>query len=205
MISKDQFKATLVALIGLAAAFSSSNTVRAQTNSTWSGGAGDWQPCPQQGGDALWNTCPNYPDGNFNAIIAGGPVSLSSANGDNENVVDLTIDSGGSLTFDGGYLEITGSSIANNGAISLSSGSLIIEASTVTLSGGGSVSLQGSEGEIVGEPGETADFVNQQLISGIGSLGIGELEITNQSTIDASGGTLTVEPSTAGIINTGTL
>jgi len=177
----------------------------AQTPSTWSGGAGDWQPCPQQGGDALWNTCPNYPNGDYDAVISGGPVSLSSANGDDESVVTLTINSGGTLTFDGGYLHVTGSSISNAGSISLSIGSLHIDGSSVTLSGSGSLSLQGSEAFIDGEPGEAANFINQQLISGQGSVGIGELEITNQGTISAAGGTLSVGPNTSGIVNTGTL
>jgi len=42
-----------------------SNAAFGQT-STWSGGAGNWAPCPPQG-NALWNTCPTYPDGKFNA------------------------------------------------------------------------------------------------------------------------------------------
>jgi len=33
----------------------------AQTTSTWTGGAGNWAPCPQQGGSARWDTCPTYP------------------------------------------------------------------------------------------------------------------------------------------------
>src|SRR5580704_10158072 len=43
----------------------------AQTTSTWSGGSGNWSPCPNQGGTALWDTCSTnvVPNGNFIAVI----------------------------------------------------------------------------------------------------------------------------------------
>jgi hypothetical protein len=66
----------------------------AQATSTWTGGAGNWAPCPQQGGNARWNTCPTYPNGNFNAVINGGPVTLASGNG--ISIVNLTINTGDS-------------------------------------------------------------------------------------------------------------
>ncbi len=94
----------------------------AQTVSTWSGGAGNWSDCPPSG-NALWNTCPDppmglgWPNGNFNAVINGGPVTATSA-----SIVNLTIGSGGSLVFQAGQpgiLDITGTSMVNNGSITL--------------------------------------------------------------------------------------
>src|SRR5260370_37228668 len=50
----------------------------AQTVSTWSGGAGNWSDCPPRG-NALWDTCPDppqgkgWPNGDFDAVINGRP------------------------------------------------------------------------------------------------------------------------------------
>ena len=86
----------------------------AQIVSTWSGGAGNWSDCPPSG-NALWDTCPDppngkgWPNGNFDAVINGGPVNATSA-----SIVNLTIGSGGSLVFQSGVpgiVDITGTSI----------------------------------------------------------------------------------------------
>ena len=120
MLANHYFIVTMV----LTWLFNWSTPASAQTTSTWVGGAGDWTPCPQQGGNALWNTCPIYPDGNYNAVIAGGPVTLSQVNGDDEAVVNLTIDSGDTLSFLGGSLHVTGS-IVNDGSMAISTGGFL--------------------------------------------------------------------------------
>ena len=63
------FVVIALALVGLV-----SEPALSQTTSTWSGGAGNWSPCPGQGGSALWDTCSTnvVPNGNFNAVIKGG-------------------------------------------------------------------------------------------------------------------------------------
>ena len=188
----------------LACLFIASMPAFAQTTSTWVGAAGDWTPCPQQGGAALWNTCPIYPDGNYNAVIAGGPVTLSQINGDDETIVNLTINSGDTLSFVGGTLYVSGA-IVNNGSMAISTnGILFINAPSVTMSGTGSVSLQSPTAEISLGSGFNYTFVNQQLISGQGILN--GLTLANQGTITASGGTLQVWPNTVtGLTNTGTI
>jgi hypothetical protein len=190
----------------LAGVFVLSVGARAQTQSTWTGGAGNWDPCPQQGGNALWNTCPNYPNGNYNAEIAGGPVTVSSQNHDDLSVLNLTIDSGGALTMDGGYLHITQKSLTNNGSITVSNEATLFTDSpaTITLSGTGTIDLQTSDASIAGTGFPYATLVNQTIIQGQGTIGIGE-SITNQGTINATGGTLNVEPSAASITNTGVM
>ena len=92
--------------------------VLAQT-STWSGGAGNWDPCPPTG-NALWNTCPKYPDGSYTAVIQGGPVTLAAGNGISVN--NLTVGTGASVIITPGYLYITGKSIANSGVIRVGPG-----------------------------------------------------------------------------------
>jgi fibronectin-binding autotransporter adhesin len=181
----------------------------AQTTSTWSGGSGEWAPCPNAGGNALWDTCsqstPEYPDGNYNAVIDGGPVTLSGTDGD--TIVNLTLGSGGSVDIIGGYVFITGNSISNNGTITITNGNglaLIGQGAIVTLSGGGTVNMNSSLSNFDGTAGSSPTLINQQTIMGQGSLGKEGFSIQNQGTINAVGGLLTVQPSSAGIINTGT-
>jgi len=182
-------------------------SAQAQTTSTWTGGGGEWAPCPNAGGNALWDTCslstPEYPDGNYNAVIQGGPVTLSGTDGD--TIVNLTLGSSGSVDIIGGYVFITGSSISNNGTITITNGNglaLIGQGAIVTLSGGGTVNMNSSLSNFDGTSGSNPTLINQQTIMGQGTLGKEGFSIQNQGTINAVGGLLTVQPSSAGITNT---
>lgn len=178
--------------------------LQGQTVSTWNGGAGNWSDCPP-GGNALWDTCPDppkglgWPNGNFDAVINGGPVTATSA-----SIVNLTIGSGGSLVFQSGQpgiLDITGTSMVNNGSITLAGvdGLQIEGNTTVTLSGSGSVTMAGNN--FTGGNGSPT-LILQQPVQGHGSFSLG-LTLNNQSTINATGGTLNVQPNAA--TNTGTI
>ena len=178
--------------------------LQAQTVSTWSGGAGNWSDCPP-GGNALWDTCPDppkgkgFPNGNFDAVINGGPVNATSA-----SIVNLTIGSSGSLVFPPSVpsiLDITGTSMMNNGSISLAgTDGLQIEGNTtVTLSGSGSVTMAGNA--FTGGNGAPT-LILQQKLHGHGSFSLG-LSLTNESTINAMGGTLFMQPNS--VTNTGTM
>jgi len=178
---------------------------RSQVTSTWTGGAGNWQPCPQQGGDALWNTCPYYPgasENNDTAIIQGGPVT---ANG-GSFVANLSVAAADTLIITPGYVAISGSgTITNNGSINVGPGNgLILNGTdaTVTLNGSGIVTVE-SSAQFAGSPGGGATLINQSTIQGQGALGIGELAINNQGVINANSGTFSVQP--ASMTNTGTL
>ena len=172
-----------------------------QTTSTWTGGAGNWAPCPQQGGNARWDTCPTYPNGNFNAAINGGPVTLASGNG--ISIVNLTVAAGDSVIVTPGYLYITGTSIANNGTISIGPGNGmdLQGGTTLTLSGSGSVTLTNSNARFWALNG-VSTFTNQQTIQGEGGFSLG-MNLINQGTINANAGTLSLQPTTAK--NTGTM
>src|SRR5579864_538513 len=184
--------ALLLAWMGISA--------QAQTVSTWSGGAGNWSDCPPTG-TALWDTCssnpPEVPNGNFDAVINGGPVTATSA-----SVVNLTIGSGGSLQFPAttnGILTLTGTSLVNNGTISIDSGNgLFVQGPTsLTISGSGTISI-GNNSRFVG--GLTPTVTLQQPLSGSGAFA-GHMALINQSTINAIGGTLLMQP--ASVVNTG--
>jgi len=178
----------------------------AQITSTWNGGAGNWLPCPNTG-TALWDTCaanpPAYPDGNYNAVIQGGPVTQNGG----VSIVDLSLASGDSLIITPGYIGMTGTSIVNNGTITIGAGNgLFLQGDTLTLSGSGTVTMADPNARLSGEPGVSATLINQQTIQGQGNFGLGELAITNQGTINANTGLLSVQPSASpGIVNTGTM
>jgi fibronectin-binding autotransporter adhesin len=186
------------------------NTPAQAQTSTWSGGAGNWAPCPNNGGNALWDTCsanpPQYPDGNYNAVIQGGPVTLGPTNG--ISIVDLTVDAGDSLIITPGYLFINGTSMVNQGAISVGDGNgLGIQGpsgNTINLTGGGTITMLTANTRIAGSSGVPTTLVNvDNTIQGQGAIGLGEISLVNQKTISASGGTLTIQPNTSGVTNTG--
>jgi hypothetical protein len=178
--------------------------VLAQVTSTWTGGAGNWSPCPNQSGTALWDTCnanpPQYPDGNYNAVIMGGPVTGTAA-----SVVNLTIGTGAVLNLPGTtYVDITGPSVVNNGSIVVTSGNgFQFEGNIIsTVSGTGSIQLKAAGVRFWGGNG-TPTVTLQQPLTGQGSI-LG-LNLHNQSTITASGGTLNIQPAAGGLTNTGTI
>jgi hypothetical protein len=192
----------LLVLPGISAV--STTPAFAQTTSTWTGGAGNWSPCPNQSGNALWDTCndvpPQYPNGNYNAVIMGGPVTATGA-----SVVNLTIGTGAVLNLPGtAYVDITGPSVVNNGSIILTSGNGMQWEGNVTstLSGTGSVQMNAAGVRFWGGNG-TPTLILQQPVTGQGSI-LG-LVLKNQSTITANGGTLSIQPAAGGLTNTGTI
>ena len=194
----------LIVVIALALAGLVSEPALAQTTSTWSGGSGSWSPCPSQGGTALWDTCSSNttPNGNFNAVIQGGPVFATGA-----SVVNLSIASGDVLNLTPGYVDITGPSLFNHGTINIGASNglgLGFGSVTTTISGGGAINLTNPNARVLGAP---SPVVNQDNpIHGQGYIGV--TQFTNQSLIDANvaGATLLLQAGgNVGITNTGTV
>ncbi|HZQ70409.1 MAG TPA: hypothetical protein VFA68_17915 [Terriglobales bacterium] len=102
-------------------------------------------------------------------------------------------------------LSLFGSNIVNRGKITLNQSSHIgISGSgTQTLSGAGTITLNSANAAINGSGATLMNVDN--TISGQGSLGQGTINIVNQKTISASGGTLSVQGATNGITNSGTM
>jgi hypothetical protein len=176
---------------------------QAQTVSTWSGGAGNWSDCPPSG-NALWDTCPDppnglgWPNGNFDAVINGGPVTATSA-----SIVNLTVGTGGSLSFAAsttGILTVTGTSILNNGVIAVDSadGLSVQGPSSLTISGSGTITI-GNNSSFNGI--STPTVTNQQTIEGNGNFALA-MNLVNQGMIIATGGTLNLQPSSVTNIST---
>ena len=194
----------LIVVIALALAGLVSEPALAQTTSTWSGGSGNWSPCPSEGGNALWDTCSSnvIPNGNFNAVIQGGPVFATGA-----SVVNLSIASADVLNLTPGYVDITGQSLFNQGTINIGASNglgLGFGSVTTTISGGGAINLTNPNARVLGAP---SPVVNQDNpIHGQGYIGV--TQFTNQSLIDAnvSAATLILQAGgNVGITNTGTV
>ncbi len=121
---------------------------------------------------------------------------------------NFSMAAGDTLTITPGYLFISGSSMVNAGSISIGDGNGLAvngnSGNTLSLSGGGTVTLTTANTRISGESGVPLTLVNvDNTIQGQGAIGIGELTLVNQKTISASGGTLTIQPSASGLTNTG--
>ena len=173
----------------------------AQTVSTWLGGAGNWEPCPDQGGNALWDTCsdvpPVYPNGNFDAVVDGGPVTLGKGNG--IEIVNLTVAKGQNVIVTPGYLFISGTSIQNNGTISVGGGDgfNLDGTQSATLSGRGNVTMTDPGARFWGMDGPST-LTNKQTVQGQGSFSLG-MNLINEGKVNANvnGGTLSMQPTTA--------
>ena len=208
----------LIAVIALALVGLVSGPALAQTTSTWNGLSGNWSPCPGQGGTALWDSCSTnvVPNGNFNAVIKGGPVFATGA-----SVVNLSIASNDVLNLTPGYVDITGPSLFNQGTINIGSGNGLSFAQasvTSSISGAGTINLlassqlTGSQNTVINTNNTIqgqgyigmATFTNQSVIdanvSGAQIELAGGVSITNTGTIQASnGGTLLLQGSSLGV------
>jgi len=190
----------LIVVVALALGGLVSKPALAQSTATWSGGSGNWSPCPSEGGNALWDTCSTNvtPDGNFNAVIKGGPVFATGA-----SVVNLSIASGYVLNLTPGYVDITGPSLFNQGTINIgaSNGLAFAQpAPTATISGAGTINLLASS-QLTGS---NAVINSTNNIYGQGYIGM--ITFTNQSLIDANVSGAQLELLGGGsITNTGTI
>ena len=156
----------------------------------------------------------SFVDLNGTTITGGTLTSISEGHFhalNNSTLSGLTISSGSKVEVaDAQKLSLTGT-IQNAGTIKLlSSGSstdLTVASGTVTLTGGGNVTLSdNTNNRITGASGTTLINANN-TISGAGQIGAGLLLLDNRATISAnsSGRTLTVNPAGTTSKNTGTL
>jgi len=157
----------------------------------------------------------------FGGIAPTGTEDVVIDNGHNvtinQNVLtsgDITINFDGTLIiFTSTFLEVSGNTITNIGNIDLNStslGSRLQIDGTVTLTGGGNITMSDSAfnritGRPLGLPNDTLVNMNNK-IQGSGNLGFNQLKIDNQAAgiIEANQPTmLLVDPETSGLTNTG--
>jgi hypothetical protein len=187
-------RAVMALLFLLAGIFAA--RVAAQTNSTWTGGTGNWS----NAGD--WTA--GVPNGNFNALISnGGPVSTVNLD-INASIANLGLDTGNTLNILSGntltFQSASGSLISGGGTINLFSGG------GITVGAGNSLSfpfeteatgytLNMNGGFINGAMGGT-ESITIPTLTGHGT--ISNLQVTSFNSVIASGGTLTINPNSGG-------
>jgi PEP-CTERM motif len=206
----DRLVATVFAVLVAACACSTAafgQCTLGGTLSTWNiSGDGSWST----GSDWNPNGVPN--SGSTNVCITNGTSTVTLDI--NATVDDLQLATGNTLTGNlGTQLTLAGTQIINDGQIVLNGGgganSFLILDNSVTLSGGGTLTLTvaGGGGSTFVEQGVGGvTLTNQSTIQGVGVIGNGGLALSNSGTINAnvSGQALLLNGS-GGITNTGLL
>ena len=188
-------------------------------SATWDGGTGVWT-------DSNWTFSPdgafsnpnNTAELQFHVLIDGGLAGTDSvvAVTASRSVLSLGLDAGDQLHINNAQRLSILDSLVNNGLLQVNAGgssTYLQPVGTVSFSGSGSVELGGSNAWLYDASNSNAatDHLIQEAghsIRGIGNIGFGNnLQISNHGLIDAdaNGGTLTVTPNNAGMINTGIL
>ncbi|MGO8899804.1 MAG: PEP-CTERM sorting domain-containing protein [Isosphaeraceae bacterium] len=194
-------RVSLGALVTMAVLTVGAQNTHAQSN--WNGGTGDWN-VP---GNWTPTGVPNSASTDV-FITSGTPSSVAldtTLDILSPTIRNLSLDSFSTLTMVGVNLNVAGSTISNNGAVLIggSSGNadLYVDASTVTLSGAGTVSLNNADSYLEGSSSSNT-LVNTSTIQGQGY--IYGMNLNNQGTVNAnvSGGTLSI--SSAQTKNSGT-
>jgi hypothetical protein len=176
----------VVMLIGL----NWSLPVYGQTNTIWNGGSSNWNNAANWSGGLV--PINGNPGGTtWNVFIDNGNAGNSTTLLDiNSTINQLHISTGDVLNIgESSSLGIVGEVLNNSGTININSGgpfaSGILMSGSVSLSGGGTIRLSGSNAVIDGEGGTLTNVDN--TISGTGYLG-GRAVIINQGTIQAGAG-----------------
>jgi hypothetical protein len=176
--------------------------------------------CWVGGASGVWSTSGNWSNGvptsSTNVLIDNGNANLQGASAVTLNIAgvanNLTVNSDDTLNFnDNTSLTVNGTSISNAGSISLNSSNnptdlIIAGNNSVTLSGGGTLTMGNNGANRVYSAGGTGTLINQETIQGGGQLGVNQLTLDNQGTINANVGTpLIVQPGSGGVTNTATM
>ena len=203
-----RFRPVWLVVLGVLAGIS--RDVRAQMTPIWAGGAsGNW--------GSAGNWVGGVPGaGSVVTINHGGAnVSLSSAG----NASSLTIGPGDTVTIANGQsLRIkkttavdgvitNAATLALNNTSALNNTDLVIEGGDVTLTGGGQVTLSNSGNNRIYGTAATDRLINENnTISGAGQIGRDLMGLINRGLIAATQtNDLTIDPSAAAAINSGTL
>jgi len=181
-------------------------TLPLYSQDVWLGGPGVWTNgakwslgrAPLSSDDCLID--------NGNSVVSSITVNTTAAC--NNFTLDPTDSVAlGNLANPNASLSLFGPNFTNHGKITLNQSSHIglSGTGTQTLSGGGSITLNTATTAMNGAGANLSNVDN--TIKGVGFLGQGTINISNQGTISASvsGGTLTLQGGAGGVTNTGTI
>ena len=180
---------------------------------SWIGGVGQWNVAANWSSGEPLNGSPS--GATYNAFISnGGAVTMSNGLNSSTPIDNLTIGSSSSLGIaDGNNLTITGNTLVNAGAIALNSAGhatyIVIGAPSVTLSGGGTVTMSNNAANFIVGSATANTLTNEETIRGAGSIGGGNgstsLTLVNSGVIDANQSVGMTIQANGGTTNTGTL
>lgn len=161
------------------------------------------------GGPGLWSV-----GANWSAMLPPTPDQDCFIPGKSSPTVDLGgtcnnlgVQSGSTIDMNPGYIDVYAGSIGNGGTIIIEGTTLNVggdSGNIVSLTAGGKISMTATNSAIAGFPGVGGTLINiDNTIQGQGAIGLGVLALENDFQINASGGTLTVQPNAAGLVNVG--
>lgn len=176
----------------------------------WAGGEGFWS------NPAQWAVTCTPGDGDLVVRIDTNPAVASLVHLDvSPTITSLHVDSGDALRFQPGRsLILTGLAnpvVHNSGTIRLVGGpapsELIVENSSLLLTGGGQTVLEAANARVLSEAASAWLLNFDQTVRGAGSLGSGTLGLINYATIEADqpGAALRVRPSSLAALNLGVM
>ncbi|MGA2189888.1 MAG: hypothetical protein ABSH33_15250, partial [Steroidobacteraceae bacterium] len=194
--------------------FSHSKCAEAQTiDDTWVGSAGLWNVAGNWSGGVPVNGQPT--GATYNVFISnGGAVTMSNGLNSTTPIDNLTVGSSSSLSIaDGNNLTITGSTLQNAGSITLNSAGhatyIGIGAPSVTLSGGGTVTMSNNANNYIVGSATANTLTNEETIQGAGSIGGGNgstsITLVNAGIINANQSAGMTIAAGGGTTNSGTL
>ncbi|MGH7943498.1 MAG: beta strand repeat-containing protein [Opitutaceae bacterium] len=197
-----------VPLVLLALSGISTTRAQVQVTSTWIGNltlaaSGNWSnslfwlPPPQPGYNVVIN----------DLLFLPTNVTLDV----DATINQLSLGSGATLTIaDGKRLELNASSTIN-GTLFMSatggSAELRLNAPALTVSGTGTIVMSANANNLIRGGSSSDGLVNQLTIRGSGKIGDNQMGLVNQGTIVADNASvpLVIDPSAAGVTNTGTI
>lgn len=176
----------------------------AQLTSIWIGnvltGTGNWST-------GLWDVLPIFGDNVvINNLTFPAVVTLDV----NATVNQLTLGTGATLIIGNQSLQLNANSTIN-GSLTLNaatgSSQLLIGAPSLTLAGAGTITMSANANNQIRGSVSTNGLINQVTIQGGGSIGAGQMSLSNQGTITANTPAipLIIQPNASGVTNTGTL
>ena len=193
----------------LASVFAATTASAANVTDVWNGGSGLWNVAANWSGGVPNNGTPTGTT--YDVLIDNGnPVASSVTLNVNAAIDNLSVDANDSLSFNNATaLTIQGATITNKGNINLNStGSvteLVISAPSVTLTGGGTVTLSNSTGNYILGAATADTLTNQETIQGAGNIGNGSMTLVNSGTINSNGSAGMTLSTAGGTTNTGTI
>jgi hypothetical protein len=175
-----------------------------QTNDTFTNAAGT----------GFWNNSGNWSAGlpgvSSNVLITGSGSAASVTQDVSATINNLTLNSGNTWSLKNGLvLTVGGNTISNAGKMNMNSTGnfteLLIGSASVTLSGGGTLTMSNNANNFIFGAATADTLTNKETIQGAGNIGDGRMTLVNSGTINANQSAGLTIQANGGTTNTGLL